>query len=83
MEAFVKFRGNKGHLGGVFCLSGCLAMPNHNMSPEQEENMKLTPLFIYHGTKDKMIEVKMAKEAYRYFEKVYLNNKTALTITYD
>ena len=54
-----------------------------NLSPKQEENIKYTPLFLYHGMKDKMLSVNLVKETYHIFEKIYSKNKNALSVTYD
>ena len=46
--------------------------------------MKNTPLFLYHGVKDKHIPVAAAKKTYQYFDHMYdADTKHLIQITYD
>ena len=45
--------------------------------------MAQTPLFLYHGVKDELIQVNQARDSYRYYDNIYKNTKHLLKRIYD
>ena len=58
-------------LGGIIGLSGFqrLQIDAESIPQEQLEVMRQTPMFLYHGTADKMINIKHTKLSYEIFKK--------------
>ena len=57
-------------LGGIICTSGLIALAedNFNKTTEAVAAQKNTPLLLYHGEKDSVVNFGFANQTYQYYE---------------